>query len=297
MSDQTPPTGDDPAESPASPPSYGAPTPPPAPDGPPAYPSYPSYPDEPAAGDGGAGYSPPPPYTPGYGGAAPDGGAPLPYSVGDAWSAGFRLFRQHAGPFVLMALTILITSGIFAGLSFATSDHTTSTSDSSVHLAVNYTPASIIFNLLASIVGTLLTAAMIRGALDAVDGKQVTYGAMFEGWDKIQVLIAAVITRLIIAVGLILCIVPGIIAMFLLYFTNMSLVDRNLPAFEAVKASAEFARAHVGPLLLTALVAILTNIVGACLCLVGLLVSMPVTVIMAAVAFRILQGRPIATAQ
>jgi len=217
--------------------------------------------------------------------------------VGDAWSAGFRLFRQHAGPFVLMALTILVTSGIFAGLVYATSDHTSSTSDSSIHLALNYTPASIVFNLLASIVGTLLSAAMIRGALDAVDGKPVSYGAMFEGWDKIQVLIAAVITRLIIAVGLILCIVPGIIAMFLLYFTNMSLVDRNLPAFEAVKDSFEFARAHVGPLLLTALVAILTNIVGACLCLVGLLVSIPVTVIMAAVAFRMLQGRPVATGQ
>ena len=59
-------------------------------------------------------------------------------------------------------------------------------------------------NLLASIVGTLLSAGKIRGALDAVDGKPVSYGAMFEGWDKIQVLIAAVITRLIIAVGLIL---------------------------------------------------------------------------------------------
>lgn len=290
MSDQTPPTGDDPTEPPASPPSYGAPTPPPASDGPPAYPSYPSEP-----GDAGAAYgSPPPPSGPAY---DPGTIGPQPYRIGDAFSTGFRLFGKNAVPFILIVVAIGVAVVIFGALSYATSDHQSIRDSDTFSFNSSLTPVSLIFSLLSSVVSTLLSAALVRGALDAVDGKQVTFEGMFAGWDKVQVLIASLIISVLTLIGTLAFIIPGLIVAFLLWYTNFFIVDRREAAFEGVVDSARFTGGHVGALLLTAIVAFLVNIVGICLCGVGLLVSLPVTMIMAACAYRQLQGRPIATGE
>ena len=131
--------------------------------------------------------------------------------------------------------------------------------------------------------------------LDAVDGRPVSIGGMFEGWDKLQILIAAVVVNILVFVGFLLIIIPGLIVLFLTWFANYFIVDSGKSAFEAISAGASFASKHIGPLPLTGLLAIITNIVGACLCGVGLFVTLPVTIIMAAVAFRQLQGRGVVT--
>ena len=58
-----------------------------------------------------------------------------------------------------------------------------------------FSPLAGVFNILGQVAVTLFGAALIRGAFDAVDGREVTLGSMFERWDKIQVLVAALVDQ------------------------------------------------------------------------------------------------------
>jgi uncharacterized membrane protein len=116
---------------------------------------------------------------------------------------------------------------------------------------------------------------------------------MFTGWNKVQVLIAALLTGILTGIGLVLLVLPGLILMFLLWYTNFFVVDEHASAFDAIGRSVRFTAAHVGPLLLTALLAAVVLIGGAILCLVGLLAAYPIAMLLAAQAFRQLQGRPV----
>lgn len=268
MSDQQPPeSGDLP------------PTPPPT--APPSYPSYPSYPAD--AGGAGGGYGDPAGY------AQP--GQPAPYRVFDALGLGFRLFGKHLVPFLLLGAGVVLIAVAFGGIGYLTSDHSTT----STSIKVSFSASQVILQLIGSILSTLVGASLIKGALDAVDGRSVSLGAMFEGWDKLQVLIAAIIVNIVVTIGFVLLIIPGIIALFLTWFTTFFVVAGK-PAVESLGASVNFASKHAGPILLTGLLAIVVNIVGLCLCGVGLFVSLPVSYIMAACAFRQLQGHGVVTA-
>lgn len=263
MSDQQPPeSGDLP------------PTPPPA--APPSYPSYPSYP----AGGAGGGYGDPTGY------AQP--GQPEPYRVFEALGTGFRLFGKNAVPFLLLGVVVVVITLAFFGIGLLTSDHSTT----STSFQANFSATEVILQLIGTVLSTLVSATLIKGALDAVDGRPVSLGAMFEGWDKLQVLIAAIIVNVVVAIGFVLLIVPGIIALFLTWFTTFFVVAGR-QAVEALGASVNFASKHAGPILLTGLLALLVNVIGILLCVVGLFVSLPVTYLMAACAFRQLQGHAV----
>ncbi|NED68736.1 hypothetical protein G3I15_48220, partial [Streptomyces sp. SID10244] len=109
-----------------------------------------------------------------------------------------------------------------------------------------------------------------------------------------------IITALLVAIGtyigLILIIIPGIIFAFLAYWSLTFVVDRDLDAIAGIKASFSVISKNAGPLFLLALACIGLNIVGAIVCLVGLLVSIPVTVIASTYAYRFFTGGQIAAA-
>ncbi len=157
-----------------------------------------------------------------------------------------------------------------------------------------FSPLAGVFNILGQVATTLFGAALIRGAFDAVDGREVTLGGMFERWDKIQVVVAALVISVLTTIGLVLCVLPGFVVIFLTWFTTYFIVDRGEDAVTAIKSSFSFATQHVGPLLLLALLSFLCFVVGALACLVGLLVAYPVVSIAAAYSYRRLQDQPVA---
>jgi hypothetical protein len=280
MSEQPP---NDPPQDPVG----GTPPPPPAPGQP-----YPSY------GDYQQGYPPPPGYgqyqqypsypppPPGYTGYGAPAGAP--YDAGAAFGRAFRLFGRNAGPFVLVTLLIAVVAVVIGLASYAAAPDSTSEVGISGNNAGRW-----VLQIVGNIATTLISAALVKGALDAVDGRPVSFGAMFTGWNKVQVLIAALLTGILTGIGLVLLVLPGLILMFLLWYTNFFVVDEHASAFDAIGRSVRFTAAHVGPLLLTALLAAVVLIGGAVLCLVGLLAAYPIAMLLAAQAFRQLQGRPV----
>ena len=82
--------------------------------------------------------------------------------------------------------------------------------------------------------------------------------------------------------------------LFLTSFTLHFIIDKDMGAIDAIKASISFVMANIGTLIVLLPGLIAAYIVGALLCGVGLLVAIPVVVIATAYAYRTLQGEQVA---
>ena len=235
------------------------------------------------------GYGQPPPNYPVYGA---DPGGMGAYSPTDAIGYGFGKFKDNAGAFILLAL-VAIGTGIVISIigSIVTGGDALFSYDSN---GFQFSPLAGIFNILGQVAVTLFGAALIRGAFDAVDGREVTLSSMFERWDKLQVLVVALIVSVLTTIGFVLCVLPGFVVIFLTWFAMYFVVERGQDAVTAIKSSFSFTSSHVGPLLLLALLSFLCFVAGALACLVGLLVAYPVVTVAAAYTYRRLQGQPVA---
>jgi uncharacterized membrane protein len=142
----------------------------------------------------------------------------------------------------------------------------------------------------------LLAAGLYRGALRVADGHGFSVGELFQGYDKAQVLVASLLIAVAAGIGTLLCYFPGIIVSFLTSYTLLFIVDRQMGAVDAIKASVRFVMDHLGPTILFGLLAYVITAVGSCLCGVGLLVALPVTLVGYAYTFRKLHGQEVSPA-
>lgn len=271
----------------------------------PPYP--PSDPDLPPFGGGTppppppGGYgTPPPPPPPSYGGYGAPPTGPQPYDVIEAVKYGWKKFAQNAGPFLIMGLLTLVVVGVLStigsvlGGDFDTSGTSGTQYGVSAGIGAGFSVLGTIFNILANIVGVFLTAALTRGALDATEGRKVEIGAMFTRWNAGQILILAILVGIGTMIGFILCILPGLVLAFFTWFANYFVVGEGQGAIAAIKSSFRFTADNIGNLILLFLLAVVIVILGACACLVGLLVAIPVTTIAGAFTFKVLRGQPVA---
>jgi uncharacterized membrane protein len=235
-------------------------------------------------------------------------GGPGGYSPTDAVAYGWNKFKANPAPLLLGTLILLVVSGV---ISFVTNliaagifvdDATTRiNSDGTIEFDGGSgffarLMVSMVVSLVVGLVSQLIVAGLIKGALDTADGKPVSVGGMFEGWDKGKVLIAAILVSVATAIGTLLCYLPGLVIGFLTSYTIFFVVDRNMEPVEAIKASFSFVTANLGPTILYYLLGILVVIAGAILCGVGLLAAVPIAVLGAAYTFRRLQGQQVTPA-
>ena len=92
-------------------------------------------------------------------------------------------------------------------------------------------------------------------------------------------------------VGLILLIVPGIIIGIMFGFAAYIVIDKEAPPVEALRESLALTKGNRWKLFLLGLALVGINIIGACLLLVGLLVSLPVSTFAVVHAYRVLSGK------
>ncbi len=273
--------------------------PPPPPDGP--YPSSGQGPYPPPPGSGpyppppGSGYTTPPPSGP-----YPPAGAPLsggqlePYSASTAVQAGWNGFKDNWLTFVGLSLLIFVLAFAFEGASNLLLPADPSQLDPVTGLPESPSAAALAGGLGLSLVGMVvqfvLSAALIRGALDAVTTGRTSFGQMFTRIPWLPLVGASILMSLATLLGLILCVIPGIIVWFLLLFTQYAAVDGH-SATGALKASWNLVKANVGSVLLLILIYIPIGILALCTLGVALLVVMPMWYISAAYTWRVLQGQ------
>ena len=276
-----------------APPSTGGtgdlPPPPPPPGGEPG--NIPPPPPPPA---GGPGDIPPPPPPPPYGAAA--SGAPVAsrrFSAGEAISYGWDAFKANAGPLVVTILVILLVNTLLSWLG----PNSTVLGDNLV-LAPFEILVAIAWSALQIFVSLVLGLGVIRVALAVLDGRTPYVNDLVSTRGLLPYTIASLLFAVIVTVGLILCIIPGLIAGFLLQFYGFAILDDRsggeADPIAALRRSFQITSSNVGGLILLALACLGINFIGAMLCGLGLLVSIPVSWIAIAYAWRFFTNGAIA---
>ncbi|MEO8108086.1 MAG: hypothetical protein ABI720_12290, partial [Actinomycetes bacterium] len=198
----------------------------------------------------------------------------------EAISYGWKGLTKYLGPLVLIALIVV-------AISIAMN-------------VVGYFMDSLLLQFVWNIVtiGVSLIVAMglIRAGLAVVDGRTPEVGMLFHTDNFVPYLVASILVGLSVGIGLIFCIIPGLILGFLFAFYGYAIVDGRVDdGIEAMKTSWSLVSSNVGQLLLLFILVILINIGGALLCGIGLLFTYPLTAIAIAYAWRRVSGGSVAT--
>jgi uncharacterized membrane protein len=128
---------------------------------------------------------------------------------------------------------------------------------------------------------------MYRSALKQLRGGRIGFGDLFSGSDCfLRLLGATLVAGALGTIGLLLCVIPGLLVGGLFLFTAPLIVDRNLGVIEAMRMSRELTRRNLLLFTLFALVVAIIAWVGSYVCYVGLLVSYPLLFTIMTVAYR-----------
>ena len=217
---------------------------------------------------------PPPPPPPSSFGAPPPGSSP---DVGAALSYGWNKFGQNAGPLILAFIIPAVGSFV---LNFFGS------------LIIRGFVGQALFTIIGIVVQAMLGIAIYRVALQIVNGQRADIGAAFtyDRWG--EWILFSVVYGLMIGVGLIFCLIPGLILLYFFALAPFFFLDQNMDLGSALTASKDAVSARgVGfPVLLC----IIVGVLGAIACFVGVLITAPLAYVAVAYLYKYAIGQPAA---
>jgi uncharacterized membrane protein len=215
---------------------------------------------------------PPPP--PPYGAVPPGYGSP---PVGTALSYGFNKYFANVGP-VLSVVFVSIAAQIVLSLLG--------------QVVVRSLVGVFIFQILGWIVGAIAALGIYKMALMITAGQTPEVGKAFQYDRWGEWFVFSIAFGLIVGVGLVLCIIPGLVALAFFGMAPYFFIDRGMSVGESLKASRQAAtsRGFALPVVLS----ILVGAAGLIACGIGALVTAPAAYIAVAFLYRNAAGQPVA---
>jgi uncharacterized membrane protein len=139
-----------------------------------------------------------------------------------------------------------------------------------------------------------LVIGFIRFNAKCVRGQPAALGDCFSGFDVFGTsVLSYILLALLVLVGTVLCILPGIYLAIAYVFVWNLLADRKGSAWECLEMSRQAVTAHWGWALLLMIVASLLAYAGLIACIIGVFVTMPLYGLMLAAAYdRLFADQP-----
>lgn len=205
----------------------------------------------------------------------------MEFSIGSAIRFGWDTFKKRpwffVGASVVIALAYLVVGSISVGI------------DASLTGSLDET--TVAGAVVDWILSTLVSMGVVAFYLKAHDNPNaVSLSSLWHPHPFWNYFAASLLLGLAIVLGLLLLIVPGIIFALMFMFATLIVIDRERGPIEAMKESMRITRGHKWPLLGFALVLVLLNVLGLLALGVGLLVSIPVSLLAFMHAYRSLAG-------
>lgn len=191
------------------------------------------------------------------------------FSIQEALKYGWETFKKY--PVFLIAVVIIV---------FAISSIFNSLYASLTNSGQNPSLVSFIAQIVGMVINMIVSMGMAKIAITLARGNKPEWEDLYNQYPKIiNYFVASILFGLMVVVGLILLIVPGIYLALRYHMYSYLIVDKNLGAIEALKKSAEITKGSMWNLFLFWIVSIIVVIVGAILFFVGLLVAVPVVLV------------------
>jgi uncharacterized membrane protein len=221
---------------------------------------------------------PPPPPSP-----TPPSGAGAPINIGDAVGYGWNAYWKNVGTLVVIAI-VVIAINVVVGL---------------IAQATDSIALQIIIQFIGFLLSMLISLGWIRVSLEVTRGVKPEVGDLFKFDGYGPYLLASILFAIGFYVGLILCIVPGIIFAVAFGFYGFVIAERGegVGVIDSLKESADLTRGNRWQLFGLGIVLLLINLVGAILCGIGLIFTLGITIIAWAYVYRTLRGETVAAWQ
>lgn len=168
----------------------------------------------------------------------------------------------------------------------------TGTLQASVGLPENE-PVSTLLNIAVSLVlGTFLSAGLVRIYLNIAETGSARLADLFsQGSVTLRYLGGSILYSIMVFGGMLLFIVPGVIWSLKYAFWSFYIVDKRVGVMEALHLSSQATYGHKRQLLWLYAFVFALNILGACIFLIGLLVTMPATFLILTYVYRKLDAQ------
>jgi hypothetical protein len=222
---------------------------------------------------------PPPPPSAGGGGAIPQRG------VGDLLSVAFEVYKANAAKLITIVAVVVVPlsfvshflTGVVLKPHVTTSNitiagQTVATSTVSTRSFGTFVLAGLVAAAIAVIISATLQAALTRGAALATVGDPIDVEASYRyGFSRFgSVFWISLLVGLVVAIGFLLFIIPGVIFLTMLAVAIPALIVENRRGTDAMSRSWNLVKGHFWHVLGTIVVAFLiTAIVGAIIGLLG----------------------------
>ncbi len=195
------------------------------------------------------------------------------FSKKEAINLGFKLAKKNIIFFIGIFVIVVVISSI----------------SSAIQIGVALEKQSMLYillNILTFIVNAIIGMGLIKISLAFIDNKKPKFSDLFYVKPFVNFILASLIRGVITFIGFILLIIPGIIFSIRLQYVTYLIVDKNLPPVEAIKKSWEMTKGNTWNLFFFGILLFLVNVLGAIILLVGLFVTVPLTMLAITFVYR-----------
>ena len=145
---------------------------------------------------------------------------------------------------------------------------------------------------LSFVLGSTILVGINRAILGMLAGRPPTVEMMFSGFDRFgQAFLAGLVMSILVGIGLVLLIVPGIILWLMWMMTSLVIAETNQDFWTAMQTSANLTRGYKWELFCLCLAFIPIFLLGLLACCIGVLISQAVAATATALAYRFLQSK------
>jgi phage FluMu protein Com/uncharacterized membrane protein len=238
------------------------------------------------------------PMTPGSPfGAHAAAGAPGPLDVSDVMNRTWKIYTDNLGQLILgmflfLLITIVATFGLLMVMAIGLGIGGALNNAGNEAAGVIVIVLSMVVMIAAMMVVMMyFTAGMIRWMLLIAKGEPASVGDLFSGWPYMgRLLGAGLLMSLIVMIGYMACIVPGIYLALIFSQFGWLIVDRKAGAMDSLSQSKSLTEGNRVSLFLLLLIIWGISLVGAFIPFAGLFTS-PFIYLMMAVAYLRMSGQ------
>jgi len=157
----------------------------------------------------------------------------------------------------------------------------------------NYIVISLLFAVLSGV--PLIQGPLIAGfhifTMKKLMGRNAEIGDLFKGFNFfVPTLVASLLIGLFTFAGTLLCLIPGLVVAAMYKFTYLFIVDKRMDFWPAMQASHAVVKNDYFGFTMFMILAFLVNLLGVLCCIVGLLVTIPLTFAAITVAYKEIVG-------
>ena len=159
----------------------------------------------------------------------------------------------------------------------------------------NYVLLTLAYIVLNGMVPVILQGPLTAGfhiyCMKRLLGRQTDFSDLFKGFNFfLPALVASLVIVLFTFGASLLCLIPGLVVAAMYKFTYLFIVDKRLDFWPAMQASHNVVRGDYFGFTMFLLLLVLVNLLGGLCCIVGILVSIPVSMAAITVAYQELVG-------